>query len=696
MRTIPLLILASLPAFGQSLVVSPTSLNYSYQIGGSQPASQNLNVSSTGFSINYNVFTSGASWLSVFPSSGSTPGTVSVSVNTTGLTAGTYNSFVSIASSSSAVTVPVALTVTAGSSSAASPSSLAFTYSLGGSLPTSQTVAITSNPTGSNFSTSAFTSSGGNWLSVLPFAGQTPSNISVSVNTAGLAVGTYNGQVNVYVANQENPITIPVTFTVTPTGTTVLTVSPTAFTFNYSIGSVLPSPQTLSISTPSASTYTISYSNPGWLTVTPLSGASPGSASIGVTPSGFAAGTYTSNLTVTTANGGSAVVPVTLTVTQPGTTTSSRFVPVVPCRVADTRASSGFGGTFGAPQLPASSTRDFNIPFSSCGIPSGVQAYSLNITVVPAGPLSFLTAYPAGQTRPNASTLNAFDGAVTSNAAIVPAGANGAISLFVTDPTDVIIDINGYFTTAAGALALYPVNPCRIADTRNPFGPFGGPQLFAGTTRDFNIPTSACGISTAAQAYSLNATVVPPGPLSFLTLFPTGQARPNVSTLNSFDGSIKANAAIVPAGSSGGVSAFVTDRTDLVLDINAYFAPSGFTGGLSFYPVTPCRVADTRDFPSASIPGGTSRDFLVQNTCGVPTNAAAYSFNVTVVPSGPLSFLTLWPAGNTRPVVSTLNSFAGKVVANAAIVPTGFNGAVSVFVTNTTHVILDINGYFAP
>jgi len=68
---------------------------------------------------------------------------------------------------------------------------------------------------------------------------------------------------------------------------------------------------------------------------------------------------------------------------------------------------------------------------------------------------------------------------------------------------------------------------------------------------------------------------------------------------------------------------------------------------------------------------------------------------VTVVPSGPLSYLTLWPAGSARPLASTLNSFAGKVVANAAIVPAGSSGAVSVFVTDTTHVIVDINGYFA-
>jgi hypothetical protein len=56
----------------------------------------------------------------------------------------------------------------------------------------------------------------------------------------------------------------------------------------------------------------------------------------------------------------------------------------------------------------------------------------------------------------------------------------------------------------------------------------------------------------------------------------------------------------------------------------------------------------------------------------------------------------VWPDGVSKPVVSTLNSFDGSVVANAAVVPAGTNGAIDVFVTNQTHVILDINGYFAP
>ena len=70
---------------------------------------------------------------------------------------------------------------------------------------------------------------------------------------------------------------------------------------------------------------------------------------------------------------------------------------------------------------------------------------------------------------------------------------------------------------------------------------------------------------------------------------------------------------------------------------------------------------------------------------------------MTVVPQGPLGYLTTWPTGGTQPVVSTLNAQKGEVVANAAIVPAGAStGSINVFVTNTTHVIIDTNGYFGP
>jgi hypothetical protein len=382
----------------------------------------------------------------------------------------------------------------------------------------------------------------------------------------------------------------------------------------------------------------------------------------------------------------------------PAAIPSAHFVPVTPCRVADTRNASG---AFGGPSLAAGERRDFTIPASACGIPSSATAYSFNVTAVPSGPLGYLTLAPTGKPLPLVSTLNSPTGSIAANAAIVPAGGGGSISVYATDRTHVILDINGYFSASdSSALYFYPATPCRIADTRNATGAFGGPSLAAGVARTFNIPSSSCGIPSTARAFSLNFTVVPRGSLGYLSTWPTGGTQPLVSTLNSPNGAIRANAAIVPAGTGGGINVYATDVTDLVIDVNGYFGPAG-NGGYSLYAIDPCRVSDTRNANGALggpiMIGGSTRTFPVASSaCSVPSNAVGFSLNVTVVPSVALGYLTLWPAGGTQPLVSTLNALDGAITANSALVPAGTSGGVSVFVLDTTHVILDLNGYFAP
>jgi hypothetical protein len=121
------------------------------------------------------------------------------------------------------------------------------------------------------------------------------------------------------------------------------------------------------------------------------------------------------------------------------------FVAMTPCRVADTRASTGFPSGLGAPSLSANTPRTFPIQSSSCSVPSLVKAYSLNVTVVPPGALGFLTLYPTGAALPNTSTLNDSTGLIIANAAIVPAGTSGSVDAFANAATNVIIDINGYY-----------------------------------------------------------------------------------------------------------------------------------------------------------------------------------------------------------------------------------------------------------
>jgi hypothetical protein len=141
---------------------------------------------------------------------------------------------------------------------------------------------------------------------------------------------------------------------------------------------------TLTVTAPAGCAWSVS-SDQSWLTIT--SGAS-----------GSGNGTITFSLSANTTglervaylSGLGPPFPITQY-------TALRFMPVTPCRVADTR---GATGTFGGPQMAGQTSRDFPIPAGSCGIPSSAEAYAVNISVVPPGTLGYLTAWPSGQPRP--------------------------------------------------------------------------------------------------------------------------------------------------------------------------------------------------------------------------------------------------------------------------------------------------------
>jgi Chaperone of endosialidase len=130
--------------------------------------------------------------------------------------------------------------------------------------------------------------------------------------------------------------------------------------------------------------------------------------------------------------------------------------------------------------------------------------------------------------------------------------------------------------TPPGPMTFIAMTPCRVMDTRStqPFtGPFGPPSLAADVTRVVPMPISSCNIPSNAGAYSLNITAAPPGPLSFLSVWPAGQPYPGVSTLNDpISGGVIANAAIIVAGTSGAIQMLASNPTDVIIDINGYYA----------------------------------------------------------------------------------------------------------------------------
>jgi YVTN family beta-propeller protein len=450
-----------------------------------------------------------------------------------------------------------------------------------------------------------------------------------------------------------------------------------------------PAPAAVEVEPVTAKAFFANYEYLGGLTMLDEASGAKISTAIGIYPIALAVDSASNRIYVANSYSN------TVSVVAGGTSQPLQFVPLTPCRLVDTRQAHG---PFGGPYLSGGITRSFAVPQSTCNVPSDAATYALNVTVVPrTRSLNYLTLWPTGEQQPLVSTLNSPDGRVKANAAIVPAGAGGAVSVYVTDATDVIVDINGYFRPPhEETLQFYPLAPCRVLDTRQADGSLGGPYLSGRSERDFPVLTSNCQIPTSALAYSMNFAVVPVAhkALGYLTVWPAGTPQPIVSTLNNPTATTLANAAIVPAGVGGAIAVYADQDTQLIGDINGYFAAPG-PGGLSLYPRAPCRVIDTRSTGGAFSGRRNPAVPVATSPCTVPVEAKAYVFNATVVPIGSLGYLTLWADGDSMPGVSSLNATDGMVASNMAIVGNK-NGAVGAFAYGTTQLILDLASYFAP
>lgn len=136
-----------------------------------------------------------------------------------------------------------------------------------------------------------------------------------------------------------------------------------------------------------------------------------------------------------------------------------------------------------------------------------------------------------------------------------------------------IVDPGGPGIVDPPGAPFHTVAPCRVADTRDAFGPFGAPALAAGFERVFTIG-GRCGIPFTASAVSLNITIVGPSALGHLSLYPGGTPPPLVSTINFRPGQTRANNIIVPLGNGGTLSVSngqPAGQTEFIIDVNGYF-----------------------------------------------------------------------------------------------------------------------------
>lgn len=251
------------------------------------------------------------------------------------------------------------------------------------------------------------------------------------------------------------------------------------------------------------------------------------------------------------------------------------------------------------------------------------------------------------------------------------------------------------------------LTPARLLDTRSGAGIstidgqfLGGGQVGAGGTLNLTVTNRGGVPASGVSAVALNVTATEGTLPSFITVYPTGSGRPTASNLNTSANQTIANMVIVPVGNNGQVSLFnLAGNVHLVADVLGYF-PTGSVTGLN-----PARLMDTRAGTSTvdgqfagigAVGAGGTTNLTVLNRGGVPSSGVgAVALNVTATEGTSSSFVTVYPAGATRPTASNLNTVANQTVPNMVIVPVGTGGQISLFnQAGNTHLIVDVLAWF--
>ena len=390
--------------------------------------------------------------------------------------------------------------------------------------------------------------------------------------------------------------------------------------------------------------------------------------------------------------------------------TPSRFKPVTPVRILDTREG------VGAPKAKVQAKTPLVVPvrgvMTDAGpVPANATAVILNVTVTGGTSPTDVRVYPSdAATVPGASNINAVPGATVPNLVTATLSADGKVAMLSSGGSvDLIADLAGWYTPTSGDSGFSSLDPRRILDTRSGVGAAAAP-VAASSPIDLQVtgalPTAdgdTVTVPADATAVVLNVTATSASTGTDVRVYPTpsdpAAPRPLVSNLNLRAGETTPNLVTVAVGTGGKVRlANAAGQVQLLADIAGYYSATS-TG--RYVPVVPARFLDTRTgIGSAATPVGPGQyaDLKLAGTRGVPAGALAAVLNVTATGVTAGTDVRAYPkpvTGGAVPTVSNLNLGKGATRANLAIVKPGDDGRVRVRNEGGfLHLIGDLAGYF--
>ena len=377
----------------------------------------------------------------------------------------------------------------------------------------------------------------------------------------------------------------------------------------------------------------------------------------------------------------------------------SRFTPVDPVRLLDTRTGTGArAGTVGPGRVV-----DLRVA-GAAGVPAGATAVVLNVTGVGATERTDVRVYPTPVTStpvPRVSNLNLSRSAARANLVTVPIGDLGRVRLRNSaGAVHLVADLAGWYGPTASS-TFRAVDPVRVLDTRRGLG---APAAAVGGTLDLRVAGSAA-VPADATAVALTLTAVgATGPLDVRAYPATDAASavPVVSNLNVSSAAPVPNLVVVRVGADGRVRLRVTGgRAHLLADLAGHW--SADAAGDLFRAVPPRRLLDTRiglglpaRAPTRVGPGQTAT-LSVGGPTTIPRSASAAVLNLTGVGATARTDVRVYPAtAPTVPVVSHLNLEAGGTAADLVIARLGGGQVRLRNAAGTVGLVVDAAGWFGP
>jgi len=379
----------------------------------------------------------------------------------------------------------------------------------------------------------------------------------------------------------------------------------------------------------------------------------------------------------------------------------STYQPVAPGRLLETRPGlttvDGQSNAIGP--RPGGTVTELQVAGRG-GIASNATSAVLNITATNETGAGFLTAYPCGTTRPLAAQVNYLPNTDVATAVYVKLDGNGEVCLFNSVQTDVVVDVNGF--NPAGS-SFVPLSPARLLETRAGLatvdGAYNGVGMRGGGSVTELQVTGRGQVPSNASEVVLNVTATNVAADGYITVFPCNGSPPTASNLNYTAGSTVTNAVVAALRNDGRVCLFTLSNVDLVVDVNGYYPTTA-----AFVSLSPTRFLDTRIAPPPPVtdieldPAGRDANppliLQIAGTSAVPDTAQAAVLNVTVTDPQKPGFVTVYPCGTPRPTASNINFNAGSTVANLVVAQIGNRGAVCIYKSVATQIIVDVTNFY--